>query len=517
MAPRERARAASDRLSSHCSAALLPGLTHSPAATRHTLRSAPLHSSINPSLAATALLRECHLDDPWRLVPLYLPLPLVDCSAAAMSDLTKSAREHALEEKKKKLEELRQLRAQRMQQQSLDESASLRAAAAAAAATTQQPQQGHQPRQSAEDILSSVSSLIAAPASSTAPSSSPKQTAAAASSSAAAASSSSASAPASARRAHLGASAPTRMDIAAGESKIQYEQSTQTELKRKQAEAEAAAAIAGSSSSAASTATTTTGTSTAAIWDSIDADERDEIIHERDDLRAREVGLLSRIRELTLASETRAQAQEEQAEQALHAELDPREAEKILASEEFGSFLERSSKVLERLLGFEAGRGGGGGGGGGGTKGSGAAGILSSLADSSFDYMADYGASDESESDASRRSKNGGLDQRLTPSMVFANDSASSASPSTAFARTTNRPVTSINWSPKYPELLLASYASSQTSMDSEGAERGGADNSWMEPDGRSDARTHAQQRIDQFALLESFSVSVAHSLFLSV
>ena len=395
-----------------------------------------------------------------------------------MSAADKTAREHALEEKKKKLEELRQMRAQRMQQASIDETGSARMAALALTNQGSATTPGHKPTQSAEDILNSVSSLIAAPASATKTATASTQPAAPQSTGASGGGYGSArSSP------KLGASAPTHIDIVAGDSKIVYEQSTQTELKRKQAEAEAAAAVAGSP-----TATATAGTSMAAVWDSIDSDERDEIIHERDDLRSREVTLLSRIRELTRANQTRAAAEEAAAEKALHAELDPAEAEKILESEEFGSFLDRSSKIMERLLGFEASRGS--------TAG---AGLIASSLDG-FDYMADYSAADENEFDG--KNGRGVGEQMLTPSIVFSNEGVSAAGTTTghshsggglSFARTTNRPVTSINWSPKFPELLLASYASSQTSMDATDNAAIEREN-WMEPDGRYDtaaARAH--------------------------
>lgn len=393
-----------------------------------------------------------------------------------MSAADKSAREHALEEKKKKLEELRQMRAQRMQQASIDETGSARMAALALSnqggANNAAP--GHKPTQSAEDILNSVSSLIAAPAAASKTTAPATQAAAAPQSSGGHGSARSSP--------KLGASAPTHIDIVGGDSKIVYEQSTQTELKRKQAEAEAAAAVAGSP-----TATATAGTSMAAVWDSIDSDERDEIIHERDDLRTREVTLLSRIRELTRANQTRAAEEEAAAEKALHAELDPAEAEKILESEEFGSFLDRSSKIMERLLGFEASaRGAKGAAGGGG------AGLLASSLDG-FDYMQDYSAADENEFDG--KNGRGVGEQMLTPSIVFSNEGAPGSGASAAhghsgggglsFARTTNRPVTSINWSPKFPELLLASYACSQTSMDATDNASTIERENWMEPDGR--------------------------------
>lgn len=346
--------------------------------------------------------------------------------------------------------------------QSIDETASQRLSTTALAgqgASALSPQSGK--AQSAEDILSSVSSLI-----STAPSAAPKVPAAGAA--AASPSATGVGAAGSARPSpKLSASTPTHVDIAAGDAKILYEQATQTELKRKQAEAEAAAAVA--ASEVGGTASASTGTSTApttdSIWDSIDSDERDEIIHERDDLRAREVTLLSRIRELTLQGETRAAAAEAAAEKAMHAELPAEEAERVLASDEFGSFLERSSKIMERLLGYEGSARGSGGS-------QGAALVHSALG--SFDYMADYGAADE----AADGKGGAGRAAQLTPSHVFANEGAAGGS---SFARTAGRPVTAVNWSPKYPELLLASYGASHSSME----EGSATDGLSMDPDGR--------------------------------
>jgi len=351
--------------------------------------------------------------------------------------------------------------------QSIDETASQRLSTTALAgqgANALSPQSQAGKAQSAEDILSSVSSLI-----STAPSAAPKVPTAGAA--AASPSATGVGAAGSARPSpKLSASTPAHVDIAAGDAKILYEQATQTELKRKQAEAEAAAAVAASEVGGTASTGTSTAPTTDSIWDSIDSDERDEIIHERDDLRAREVTLLSRIRELTLQGETRAAAAEAAAEKAMHAELPPEEAERVLASDEFGSFLERSSKIMERLLGFE--------GSARGSAGSqGAALVHSALG--SFDYMADYGAADE----AADGKGGAGRAAQLTPSLVFANEGAAGGS---SFARTAGRPVTAVNWSPKYPELLLASYGASHSSME----EGSATDGLSMDPDGRCVTKT---------------------------
>jgi len=336
---------------------------------------------------------------------------------------SKAAIEREIESKRRKLEELKRLRAARMQSQQLstEETNALLAP----------PTTHHAPKQSADEILKSVSSLIATPATATATTGSPAASPAAASASAASSPANASGSPRPSPK--LAPSAPAHIDIPAGESKILYEQSTQTDLKRKQAEAEAAAAVSGTAAG--------TGTNTAAVWDSIDENERDEIILERDELRAREVTLLSRIRELAQQNEARQVAAEQAAEQALHAELAPAEAEKILASEEFHTFLDRSSKIVERLLGYESRNARG--------SANGAAGMMSALG-GGFDYMSDYSAADEAGAE-----KNGaqGERHRLTPSVVFANDTGSASS------RTTGRAVTSVNWSPKFPELLLASYA----------------------------------------------------------
>jgi len=356
-----------------------------------------------------------------------------------MSDVTKDAMGRELEAKRRKLEELKRLRAQRMQQQQqlsmgappADVQTPATGATAAARSPTKQ--------QSAEDILNSVNSLLP-PSPAVAPSATPSPPPAAG---AALSPSSSSSRPIPS----LSASATHHIDILPAEAKILYEQATQTETRRRavktegETEGEPAADAKGAS-----------------VWDRMAEDERDEIIHERDELRIREMELLQQVRELRQARDKAAEQAESQREAALHATLPPEEAEKVLSSSEFVSFLDRSSKAVERLLGFE--------------EHGGAAG---------FDYMADYSADDDALTQTG-----GGEAQLLTHALAFTHD-ASGAGVSGATSNiapqansTLNRPITSINWSQKYPELLLASYASVHNRME----ETVHMDNAWLEPDG---------------------------------
>jgi dynein intermediate chain len=284
-----------------------------------------------------------------------------------------------------------------------------------------------------QDILNSVSSLISVPASA------PKAVVAAPVS----------AAPSKRAPVSLALSNALHTDILPGEAKILYEQSTQTEESKRQQAAKEAAAAAAASGGESGAGSASAATNTTSVWDRIAEDERDEIIHERDDLRVREVELLGRIRELTSAATTRQEQEEAEKEAALHRELPRAEAEKIEKSEEFGAFLDRSSKIMERLLGFEA------------TKGSSGGSMLGALANR-FDYMEDYSAPDENE-----QRQLGGSEGKLTPNVVFAVEGS--------VGSTSNRPITSIHWSQKYPELLSASYASNSED------ERADA---WMEPDG---------------------------------
>ena len=244
-------------------------------------------------------------------------------------------------------------------------------------------------------------------------------------------------------------------DILPGEAKILYEQSTQTD-ESKRAKAAAAESASGGADGSTSTAA---GTNTVSIWDSIADDERDEIIHERDDLRTREVELLTRIRELTGALALK-EADEARAQEVQHRELSKVEQEKIESSEEFHDFFNKSTKIIERLLGYESMVKGYGG-----TSGSG---LMSHALSQGFDFMEDYSADDTEE----RRTLVGTEGKLLATGVFFIEGPQG----------TTNRPISSIDWSEKYPELLCASYAPLTGSAgfgDEFGSEARGVTESW--------------------------------------
>jgi dynein intermediate chain len=350
--------------------------------------------------------------------------------------------------KRAKLQELKAAREARQNNASMDLSAATAARPTAAGARPPVVPPAHQRQESVADILNSVAPLLNTPAAAAAPT-------------AAAAAAATPTASPKQKTVSLGRSNAQHTDILPSDAKILYDRDTQTEeSRRSKAAAEAAAALAASNGagSPSSATSASAGTSTnLSHWDQIAEDERDEIIHERDDLRSREVELLHKVRELTANLTSQAEKEEAEKEAALHRDLSRAEAEKIESSEEFHSFLNRSSKIMERLLGFEAGMAGG-------TKGAGAAGSMMSALGQKFDYLSDYSAPDESDN-ASRGA--GGAEGLLTPSVVFSVESGA--------ASTVNRPITSIAWSQKYPELLCASYAG--TGED----ERA---DSWLEPDG---------------------------------
>jgi dynein intermediate chain len=97
-------------------------------------------------------------------------------------------------------------------------------------------------------------------------------------------------------------------------------------------------------------------------------------------------------------------------------ELTPQESKKIIDSESFQQFFTKASKMMERALSVSG----------------------------AYDITVDYGGGNDQDS---------GKDQKMVLQTTFKDKV------------TGGRPVTSISWSPKHPELFLASYASQENPM----------------------------------------------------
>jgi dynein intermediate chain len=145
--------------------------------------------------------------------------------------------------------------------------------------------------------------------------------------------------------------------------------------------------------------------------------DEEELRKERDQLRVRELELLSSIRSL----QSQLDSINNKEDQKLHTELSNKEKEQIEHSQEFHDFFSRTSTLMERLLEFE--------GRGGRVKGQ------------NYDFLINYEDEEEENEKTARQEK-------LRPLITFQDAS-----------KTFGRSVSAIDWNPKYPELLLASYA----------------------------------------------------------
>jgi dynein intermediate chain len=147
------------------------------------------------------------------------------------------------------------------------------------------------------------------------------------------------------------------------------------------------------------------------------------IIKERDALRLREAELMSTLRELKEEKERR---DAENAAATTPAPLSATEATAIQNAPPFRSWFSRAALHMERALSLQE--------------------------NLSYDFTIDYTADDVGESDASRVKPH-----KFIAKCTFADHNT-----------TLSRPVSAIDFSPKYPELMLAAYA--QVDTDDTGA-----------------------------------------------